>query len=170
MTFALALATFTSASAQSTFEHAQTRIQEGMHEFFVRPVVAELQMIEETRQLYGPFIIYPGMSLQELTADHLENAKTNAAYKAAEVAGADIILGATFYVVSGDNKTKGLLVTVKGYPAKYVGFHKYGDQKLGTEDARWVGPLQEGFRSRRTFDATDKRDKGSTKAVGSQTR
>ena len=36
--------------AQAKFEHAQTRIQEGMSEFFVRPMVAELQMLNKDCQ------------------------------------------------------------------------------------------------------------------------
>ena len=97
--------------AQAKFEHAQTRIQEGMSEFFVRPMVAELQMINKDCQEWS-FNIFPGVSLSEISTAMLENAKANAAFKAAKLAGADIILGATFYVINNE-KAKGLDVTVR---------------------------------------------------------
>lgn len=100
-----------SMNAQAKFEHAQTRIQEGMSEFFVRPVVAELQMLEKECQEWT-FNVLPGVSLGEINMNMLENAKANAAFKAAKLAGADIILGATFYVTNNE-KMKGLDVTVR---------------------------------------------------------
>lgn len=139
-----ALCTTVCAYAQSDFEHAQTRIQEGMSEFFIRPMVAELQMIKTECQEWPPFNIYPGVSLSEITSEMLENAKSNAAYKAAMLAGADIILGATFFV-QNNKKKKGLDVTVRGFPAKYVKFHSYGNEP---EDSKWIEPLQEGARIR----------------------
>ena len=72
--------------AQAKFEHAQTRIQEGMSEFFVRPMVAELQMINKDCQEWS-FNIFPGVSLSEISTAMLENAKANAAFKAAKLAG-----------------------------------------------------------------------------------
>ena len=83
-----------------------------MSEFFVRPVVAELQMLEKECQEWT-FNVLPGVSLNEINMNMLENAKANAAFKAAKLAGADIILGATFYVTNNE-KMKGLDVTVRG--------------------------------------------------------
>lgn len=130
--------------AQTDYEHAQTRVQEAMSEFFVRPMVAELKMINTECQEYGPFNIYPGVPLSDISIALVQDAKANAAYKAAQIAGADIILGATFYVVN-NKKQKGLDIIVKGYPAKYTDFHNYGDKST---DEKWVGPLQEGVRIR----------------------
>lgn len=126
------------AQTQVKFEHSQARIQEAASAFFVRPMVAELQMLAEKCQEYGPFNIYPGVPIDAISMEHVDNAKANAAYKAASLAGADIILGATFNVVNGDNKTKGLNVIVRGYPAKYVNFHS-----LGEGDSKWVQELFE---------------------------
>lgn len=150
-------------NAQVKFEHAQTRIQEGMSEFFVRPMVAELQMLNKDCQEWT-FNILPGVSLSDISSPMLDNAKANAAFKAAKLAGADIILGATFYVVNNE-KAKGLDVTVRGYPAKYVKFHNYGDGQMGSDDAKWIQPLQEGARIR-SMSADQKQEK----AVGSATR
>ena len=144
MIAALACGMSATALAQTTYEHAQTRVQEGMAEFFVRPVVAELQMINKERQVYGPFNIYPGQGINEINSEMLKDAKINATYKATQIAGADIILGATYYVTN-NKKNKGLDITVNGYPAKYVDFHNYGEKQT---DEKWIVPLEEGARIR----------------------
>jgi len=154
------------AMAQTEFEHAQTRVQEAMSEFFVRPMVAELQMIKNVCQEYGPFTIYPGTSLGDISVDMLSNAKANAAYKASRVADADIILGATFYVTNGKTKNKGLDVIVRGYPAKYVNFHSFGDVVKGKDDSKWIVPLQDGARIRGLLST----DQKQTKAIENKTR
>lgn len=148
------------ALAQTEFEHTQTRVQEGMHEFFIRPVVAELKMIKQERQEYGPFNIYPGVALTSINPEALEQAKINATYKAAKIADADIILGATYYVTN-NKKNKGLDVIVNGYPAKYTDFHSYGTKP---SDKEWIDPLQNGAQIR----ALTKDDQ--SKAVQADTR
>ena len=145
-TLLLLVSCASSMFAQAKFEHAQTRIQEGMSEFFVRPMVAELQMLNKDCQEWS-FNIFPGVPLSDISVDMLENAKANAAFKATKLAGADIILGATFYVINNE-KAKGLDVTVRGYPAKYVKFHNYGEGQLGADDSKWITPLQDGARIR----------------------
>lgn len=149
--------------SQTKFEHAQTRIQEGMSEFFVRPMVAELQMLSTDCQEW-PFNIFPGVPLSDINATMLENAKANAAFRAAKLAGADIILGATFFVTNNE-KAKGLDVTVRGYPAKYVNFHNYGEGQRGADDSKWIDPLQNGARIRAV--STDQKQ---NKAVGNDIR
>ena len=129
-TLLLLVSCASSMFAQAKFEHAQTRIQEGMSEFFVRPMVAELQMLNKDCQEWS-FNIFPGVPLSDISVDMLENAKANAAFKATKLAGA-----------------KGLDVTVRGYPAKYVKFHNYGEGQLGADDSKWITPLQDGARIR----------------------
>ena len=102
-----------------------------------------------------------GLGLNEINAVMLENAKANAAYKAAMLEGADIILGATFYVTN-NKKLKGLDVVVRGYPAKYVNFHNYGENP---NDSKWIEPLQEGARIRSLSI-----DQKQNKAVGGEIR
>lgn len=145
---ALACGMSATAFAQTEYEHSQARIQEATSDFFVRPMVAELKMLKEECQEYGPFNIYPGVPFSEITMNHVTDAKANAAYKAAMVAGADIILGATFNVVNGKSKTKGLDVIVRGYPAKYVNFHNFGDAAKGKDDEKWIKVLLENERTR----------------------
>lgn len=163
VTLLLICCAVTSMQAQTKFEQAQTRIQEGMSEFFVRPVVAELQMINTECQEWT-FNVLTGVNINDISLPMLENAKANAAFKAAKGVGADVILAATFYVINNE-QTKGLDVTVRGYPAKYVKFHNYGEGQQGAEDAKWIVPLQEGARIRAY--STEQRQ---NKAVGSNTK
>ena len=157
------------ALAQTDYEHAQARILEATSDFFVRPMVAELKMIKDECQEYGPFNIYPGRSISEMNYEFVKDAKVNAAYKAAMLAGADVILGATFYVVNNKTKTKGLDVTVRGYPAKYVNFHNFGDPVKGKEDEKWVNVLLENERTRK-WDPHVNTEQSQTKAVSTDTR
>lgn len=156
----------TNAAAQD-YEHSQTRILEGVHEFFIRPVVAELQILSEKRIQKGPYNLFPGKSLDEISEAMLQNAKANAAYKAAQEFDADIILGTTFYVTN-NKKKKGLDVIVCGYPAKYIKFHNYGDPKY-SEDSKWIDPLLTGQRNRAWAWDRDNTQEAS-KAVQSNTK
>lgn len=157
-----------SAMAQTEYEHSQARIQEATSDFFVRPMVAELKMLKEECQEYGPFNIYPGVPFSDITINHVTDAKANAAYKAAMMAGADIILGATFNVVNGKGKTKGLDVIVRGYPAKYVNFHNFGDATKGKDDDKWIKILLENERTRKWTYSPGSQEQ--TKAVTTETR
>lgn len=161
MTVAFAFLAIGNVYAQE-FEHAQTRIQEGVHEFFIRPIVAELDILNGSKiKEYPVYSFYKGISLDAITNDMLENAKANAAYKAALEDGADIILGATFYVTN-NKKDKGLDVIVRGYPAKYIKFHKYGEDQ---NDSKWIDPLLDGQRNRSLRPTTE-----SIRAVRTDTK
>lgn len=145
---AVALALPLSGSAQVEYEHSQARVQEGVSEFYVRPIVAELQMIETTRKTYGPYTIFPDVSFNEIYDNDIKNAKANAVYRASKEANADVILGTTFHVTASQ-KQKGIIVEVYGYPAKYVNFHSFGDAVKGKDDDKWVKHLLESDRTRK---------------------
>ena len=53
---------------------------------------------------------------------------------------------------------KGLDVTVRGYPGKYINFHNYGEGQHGADDSKWITPLQEGARIR-AISSDQKQDK-----------
>lgn len=69
---------------------------------------------------------------------------------------------ATFYVTNNE-KMKGLDVTVRGYPGKYINFHNYGEGQHGAEDSKWITPLQEGARIRAISS-----DQKQNKAIGNK--
>lgn len=161
-TLLLLAGSIASMHAQAKFEHAQTRIQEGMSEFFVRPMVAELQMINKDCQEWS-FNIFPGVSLSEISTAMLENAKLMLLSKL-QTCRCRYYSWCNFYVINNE-KAKGLDVTVRGYPAKYVRFHNYGEGQLGTDDSKWIDPLQNGARIRAISV-----DNKQNKAVGNENR
>ena len=64
--------------------------------------------------------------------------------------------------MTNNKKLKGLDVVVRGYPAKYVNFHNYGENP---NDSKWIEPLQEGARIRSLSI-----DQKQNKAVGGEIR
>jgi len=131
--------------AQKQIVHqSQSRVIEPMQDVFIRPLVADLEIIKQELTEYAPVWQCQGMKVSEITNEQLINAKTNALYVAAAREGADIIVAATFEVISHrDEKGQfvdndGLDIIVRGYPAKYVNWHKMGESP---EDSEWFKNL-----------------------------
>ena len=60
---------------QTQFDQAQARIIEPKQDVFIKPLVAEIEIMEkQQRQNYGPYE-YPIKSVETLTFDELENIK-----------------------------------------------------------------------------------------------
>lgn len=116
-----ALAFVGSAMGQTQFDQAQARIIEPKQDVFIKPLVAEIEIMEEQqRQNYGPYE-YPIKSVETLTFDELENIKKLALHQATVEAKGDIIVAATFRAYS-DEKGKHVIVEISGFPGKYVNF------------------------------------------------
>lgn len=146
------------AQVKEEFRQSQTRVQEPMQDVYIRPHVAEIQMIKETRSKWGPYPDLIQYDITQITQAMLENAKVNAAYRAAEEEQADIILGATFLIVNRQ-KGKGVDVYVNGYPGKYVKWHAFGDVKNGgAQDAEWVNTLFNGLTTRTSREVATRED------------
>ena len=140
---ALLLSTFSFAQKSVlTFQQAQTRVIEPLQDVFVRPLVADLEIIKPERQEYPVSWEFSHKKLTEMTVQELEDAKTLAAYKAAALSDADVIVGATFQVRNHTENGKpteyGVDVIVRGYPAKYTNWHNMGSKP---EDEKWVTHL-----------------------------
>lgn len=152
-----------------SFRQSQTRIIEPLQDVYVRPLVVDLEIIKTERQEYGPFADCVGVPVTELTFDALENAKKNAAYRAAIIDDADVIVAATFDVTNGE-KGKGILITVRGYPAKYTNWRKVSGNGTDPEtgktinDYEWLEKgLFEGLRIRSITRNDDKTEALDTK-------
>ena len=117
----LACAGVGQAWGQTQFEQSQSRVIEPKQDVYIKPLVAEIEILEgQVRQDYGPYQ-YEIKSVETLTYDQLENFKARALYRAAREADADIIVAATFNARS-DEKGKYIIVEVSGFPGKYVNF------------------------------------------------
>lgn len=114
------------------FRQSQARIIEPLQDVYVRPLVVDLEIIKEDIQAYGPFTEYGETDVTALTYQLLEEAKKNAAYRAAITDNADVIVGATFDIRTPAGG-KGIEVTVRGYPAKYTNW-----RKIEPSDYEWL--------------------------------
>lgn len=151
--FALAFAG--NAMGQTKFEQSQSRIIEPKQDVFIKPLVAEIEIMEgQERQNYGPYT-FEIRSVETLTFEQLENFKTNALYYATRDADADIIVAATFNSYS-DEKGKNIVINVSGFPGKYV---KFRTATAADGDYEWITTV---------YPYTDRvNNTGKTKALGS---
>jgi hypothetical protein len=133
-----------------SYQEAQTRVIEPMQDVFVRPMAADLEIIKKDRQTYGPTLFLDGYKLADILSsasarEALEQAKVLATYAAAHKENADVIVGATYLVTShvenGKISEYGVDITVNGYPARYVNWHKLGDDP---KDKEWFTSLING--------------------------
>ena len=149
-----ALAFVGSAMGQTQFEQSQARIIEPKQDVFIKPLVAEIEIMEgQQRQDYGPYS-YPIKSVETLTFDELENIKTRALHRATKEANGDIIVAATFKAYS-DEKGKNVIVEISGFPGKYVNFRTASKQD---NDYEWITTV---------YPYTDRiNTTGKTKALG----
>ncbi|MBP3766791.1 MAG: hypothetical protein J6I31_00730 [Prevotella sp.] len=139
------------------FQQAQTRVIEPMQDVYVRPLVADLEILKGgQRQKYMRSPQFTEKKFSEITVADLEDAKILATYAAAVQDDADVIVGATYKVTNHiDEKGKpseyGIDIVVSGYPARYTNWHKMGDDP---KDEKWVPRLFDGQSSRRVGGVT----------------
>lgn len=126
---------FTCFAQRIEYEEAQSRILEPLQDVYIRPLVADMQLLKNSRQTYGPFLFYKGVDIGKITIDNVDNAKKNAAYNAAQIDDADLIVGAVFRVTNAE-KGGGLYVEVSGFPVKYSNWHLLGEN--GDDDYKWL--------------------------------
>lgn len=99
---------------------SSARILEPTHSVMILPLVAEMQVISD-RVSFTEIDSYKNFPVTPSIIPNIPNFKKIALSKAAHKYGADILIGATFDVITNE---KGCLeITVTGYPAKYVNFH-----------------------------------------------
>lgn len=162
MSVVAVLAVLCYGQSKVEYHEGQTRIVEPIQDVYVRPLVADLEIMKQTITTYFPTWEFKDKKLVDLTLLDLENAKKNAAYTAAARDGADVIVGATFEVRNHMEKDKngkevsseyGVDVIVRGYPAKYVNWHKLGEQQ---DDTKWIQQLFDGQRVRSSTPVADK--------------
>lgn len=166
--FASALVSYAYAQ-QVKFQQSQTRIIEPLQDVYVRPLVVDLEIIKTDRQVYGPFTEYIDKDVTQISFAELEDAKKNAVYNAAIIDDADVIVAATFDVRTPE-KGKGILITVRGYPAKYTNWRKVSANGIDPEtgkpvnDYEWLeNSLFEGLKVRSITKSEDKTEALGTK-------
>ena len=103
------------------FEEAQARQEEPATKAYVIPQIADLQMLSQNREIFGPYRVKlnkPG----ELSEGELANLKGRALYRATIESDADLMIGVLYdsYILESD--TRYIVVELSGYPAKFINF------------------------------------------------
>lgn len=142
-----------SAFAQNYVEK-QGRTIEPIQEVFIRPLVADLQLIKPDRQEYGPY--HFDVDVSRMTEETLAYIKAAAIYNASEEDNADMIVGTTFNI-STPKKGGGLNVSLRGYPVVYTNWRSFGEGNKG-DDYRWSDDLLTAFRMRQAAAGSEARD------------
>jgi len=118
-------------------QQSQSRVIEPKQDVFIVPLVADIQVMDkQERQDYGPYPTPVNATPQSATFDDIVTwLKSDALWKANREANSDLIVAATFNIKS-DDKGKNYLVTVSGYPAKFINFRSLKLDKI--EDYEWI--------------------------------
>lgn len=103
------------------FEEAMARDEEPATKAYIIPQIADLQMLSQEREIYGPYKFKLTKS-GVLSEGELHNAKGRALYRATMEADADLMIGTLYdsYVLEGDDRY--IVVELSAYPAKFVNF------------------------------------------------
>lgn len=109
---------------EPVFQEASAREDSPAIGVIVIPELADLEMINTSRESYGPYEYSLVKDVNAMTAAELETAKSIALQKAAIEAGADVIIEPLYTSTVYDKDSKTLWVQLSGYPAKYVNFRK----------------------------------------------
>lgn len=134
MSMMCGLLAFIAMAQTRTFEESQSRIAEPELKVYIRPMVADLEVLNDQKRMkFGPYEYEVNTKL--FNDDDLTNLKATSVYKAALSADADVIVGAIFNTYVEDSEPDVVKIEVIGFPAKYVNFRPLGtDEKSNDYD------------------------------------
>lgn len=145
----LTMSSYTAHAQKVIIRQAQTRVIEPLQDVYVRPMVVDLNILKQEPIEFRSWE-FDYKKLTDMKVSEIDDAKIHTAYLAAFNEGADVIVGATFLIQNhrdekGNETDMGIDVIIRGYPAKYVNWHKMGED---SNDYQWVNFLMEGQRAR----------------------
>ena len=111
------------------YRQSQSRMIEPQSQVFVRPLIVDLQVLTTERQVDEWEV--PEIDITKATVGDSANEKIKALYKSARAHDADVIVAPTFDIRSAK---KGVIITVIGFPAKYVNWQVAKEEK----DYKWI--------------------------------
>lgn len=129
-------------TAQPLFQDSEVHMSQPEVRVFVTPQVADLEMVYpgKSREEYQQF--FNIKSIETLTEGEFDNLKKRALYSFANEHGADLIIEPIFNSTVSEKDTKRILITVTGYPAKYVNFRPLGKSQADLDMVRIVYPAE----------------------------
>lgn len=139
---AMMLPAFAQQQAQPIFQDSEVHMSQPEVRVFVTPQVADLEMIYpgKSREEYQQF--FNIKSIDTLTEVEFDNLKKRALYSFASEHGADLIIEPIFNSIVSEKDPKRILITVTGYPAKYVNFRPLGKSQGDLDMVRVVYPAE----------------------------
>ncbi len=121
-----------SASAQKKaiklMEQTEARYVEPRVQVYITPQVADMEMLTKERETYGPYR-FDTNGVETLTQYMIDECKKRALYNAITEAEGDALIEPIYNVQTLSTEPKVMLVTLSGYPVKYVNFHPLKDPK-----------------------------------------
>lgn len=123
------------------FEESQVHISAPELRVFVTPQVADLEMIYpgKPREEFQQF--FPIKSLDYVTDSvYMNNLCNRALYCFAQEHNADLIIEPIINTRVTESDTKKVLITITGYPAKYVNFRPLNKSEMDLEMVKIVYP------------------------------
>lgn len=143
----IGLATFTSLAQNDQsntvlFEESEVHMTAPELRVFITPQVADLEMIYpgKPREEYQQFFTIK--SVDALTNGDLDNMQKRALYRFAQEHNADVIIEPIFNSRVSEKDPKRLLISITGYPARYVNFRPLGKSDNDIEMVRTVYPAE----------------------------
>lgn len=129
--FIVSLLAISSLSAQKIvdYQSSQARILDVKTNAYVLPKVVELQILSEKR--IKEEINYTNAQIDAMKGDE-GNIRANATFKVCEKYDADVLVGGLFDIRTNPTHN-GFIVTVLGYPAKFVKWRNYQ-----STDKEWI--------------------------------
>ncbi len=146
-----------SASAQKYVDihTVQSRAMEPMQQVFVKPLVADLNIIKNEKVTFPPSWQLKGIKSIDIynKDDVIQNAIMSAIHEAAQREGADMIVGMTYEVRSHTENgvvdyENGIDIIISGYPAKYTNWRTFNEK----EDIGWATVIID---AQRVYDTDD---------------
>ncbi len=124
--------TFT-ASAQKKavklMEQTEARYVEPKVRVYITPQIADMKMLTEEREQFGPYRFDVPGGLENLDQYAIDECKKRALYNAITESEGDALIEPIYNVQILSSEPKVMLVTLSGYPVKYVNFHPLKDPK-----------------------------------------
>lgn len=128
----LAATAFTSSAqkkAVKLMEQTEARYVEPSVKVYITPQVADMKMLTEEREQFGPYRFDVPGGLENLNQYTIDECKKRALYNAITESEGDALIEPIYNVQILSTEPKVLLVTLSGYPVKYVNFHPLKDPK-----------------------------------------
>lgn len=129
----LAATAFTSSAqkkgAVKLMEQTEARFVEPSVKVYITPQVADMKMLTEEREQFGPYRFDVPGGLENLNQYIIDECKKRALYNAITESEGDALIEPIYNAQILSTEPKVLLVTLSGYPVKYVNFHPLKDPK-----------------------------------------